>query len=225
MKVILTGSTGTIGSAVLAHCLSDPAITSIVSLTRRPLDSKDAKLTNLIKSDYKSYTPSEISALKGAEACIWVLGSPTVSTKEVQEVHVDYTRVAIKMLLENVVPTLQQGRPFRFVYTSGGAVPYLESNALFFLGAMRKARGDLDREVLATETQNSGRWESFVVRPWFVVDEKPRIGYVFGDNSWVLRPELGAAMVDAALNGGRERIISNTELRRIGQKVLEKTKL
>ena len=225
MKVILTGSTGTIGSAVLTHCLSDPTITQIIALTRRPLSSKDPKLTNLIKSDYKTYTASEIDHLKGAEACIWVLGSPSVSPKEVQEVHVDYTRAAIKTLLENVVPTLEKGKPFRFVYTSGGLVPYLESSALFFLGSMRKVRGDLDREVLATETQNSGRWESFVVRPWFVVDEKPYAGYVLGDNSWVLRTELGAAMCDAAVQGGNERVISNTELRRIGQKVLERTKL
>ena len=142
-----------------------------------------------------------------------------------QEVHVEYPQAAIQPLLANVVPGLQSGKPFRFVYTSGGAVPYLDSPALFFLGAMRKARGDLDREVLATETQNSGRWESFVVRPWFVVDQKPYVGYVFGDNSWVLRTELGAAMVDAAVNGGYDRVINNTQLRSIGQKVLERTKL
>lgn len=221
MKVILTGSTGLIGSAVLSHCLSDPAITSIIAITRRPLDKKDPKLTNLIKSDYKSYTATEISQLQGAEACIWVLGSPTSG----KEVHVDYTRAAIKMLLESVVPGLEKGKVFRFVYTSGGLVPYLESNALFFLGSVRKLRAELDREVLATEQQNQGRWESFVVRPWFVVDAKPYVGYVLGENSWILRSELGAAMVDAAVNGGYERVLSNTRMREIGQEVLKREKL
>lgn len=136
MKVLLTGSTGLIGSGVLKQCISNPNITSIIAMTRRPIDTKDPKLTNLIKKDYHTYTESEISQLGGAEACIWVLGSPSSG----KEVHMDYTQAAMKMLLESVVPALEKGKVFRFVYTSGGAVPYLESNALFFLGAWRKLR-------------------------------------------------------------------------------------
>ncbi len=55
------------------------------------------------------------------------------------EVHVDYTMTAVKMLLESIVPQ-SPTKPFRFVYTSGGLVPYLDSNVLFFLGEGRKAR-------------------------------------------------------------------------------------
>jgi hypothetical protein len=64
-----------------------------------------------------------------------VLGSPSGG----KTVHVDYTTTAIKMLLQHVVPE-KPSRPFRFVYTSGGLVPYLDSNLLFFLGEIRKAR-------------------------------------------------------------------------------------
>lgn len=136
MKVILTGSTGLIGSGVLKRCISHPQITSIVALTRRPIEAKDSKLTNLIKSDYHTYTQSEIDQLKGAEACIWVLGSPTSG----KEVHVDYTRAAIKMLLNSIVPGLEKGKVFRFVYTSGGAVPYLEMKPLSILAPPLKLR-------------------------------------------------------------------------------------
>jgi hypothetical protein len=104
-------------------------------------------------------------------------------------------------------------------------VPYLESNLLFFLGQMRKARAILDREVLATEQQNTGRWESFVARPWFVADEKPRIAYALGENSWIVRDELAAAMVDAALNGGEPRLMDNATLKEKGRLALERTKL
>jgi uncharacterized protein YbjT (DUF2867 family) len=71
MKVILTGSTGLIGSGVLKRCLSHPSITSIVALTRRPLEAKDPKLNNIIKKDYLTYSQAEIEQLQGAEACIW----------------------------------------------------------------------------------------------------------------------------------------------------------
>ena len=85
-------------------------------------------------------------------------------------------------------------------------------------------QADLDRDILAIEKQNSGRWESFVVRPWFVCDEKPYIGHVLGPNSYIFRTELGAAMVDAALNGGEPRLLDNTTLRVKGQAALEKQK-
>lgn len=64
------------------------------------------------------------------------LGSPTSG----KEVHIDYTWAAINMCKDKLVPELKNGEKFRFVYTSGGAVPYLESSFLFFLGEWRKLR-------------------------------------------------------------------------------------
>ena len=153
-----------------------------------------------------------------------VLGSPSSGS----EVHIDYTKTALKTFLESVVPALEKGKTFRFVYTSGGAVPYLESKVFFFLGPLQKAlasRAVLDREVLATEQQNAGRWESYVVRPWFVADAKPRLAYALGENSWILRDALAAAMVDAALEGGEPRLLDNTTLKEKGRLSLERTKL
>jgi hypothetical protein len=72
-----------------------------------------------------------------------VLGSPTSG----KTVHYDYTKAAVKMLLESVVPE-KPSKPFRFVYTSGGLVPALESNWLFFLGAARKIRVRLNTPKL-----------------------------------------------------------------------------
>lgn len=167
------------------------------------------------------------------------LGSPTSG----KEVHVDYTMVAVKAFQTALLPELKEGQPFRFVYTSGGAVPYLDSKILSIFGEKLKVRvgrllhsfsisvqrvrgltnnpqGVLDRDLLAIETQNPGRWETFVVRPWFVVDVKPYISYILS-NSWIYRKELGAAMVDAALNSGEERVINNAELRVKGQAALK----
>ena len=54
--------------------------------------------------------------------------------------HVDYTHAALKMIQTSLLPEVESSKPFRFVYTSGGLVPYLDSNILFFLGNARKAR-------------------------------------------------------------------------------------
>jgi hypothetical protein len=84
-------------------------------------------------------------------------------------------------------------------------------------------QAELDREVLDEEKQHPGRWESFVARPWHVVDQPPMQRYL--SDAWILREELGAAMLDAALNGNDARILDNAALRSKGQKALEKHKL
>ena len=71
MKVILTGSTGTVGSSVLHRCIEHPSITSIVALTRRKLEVQSPKLHNIIKTDYLKYEKEELDQMRGAEACIW----------------------------------------------------------------------------------------------------------------------------------------------------------
>lgn len=80
MKVILTGATGWIGSGVLKRCLALPSITSIVALTRRTMDVQDAKLENIVHSDFKQYDDATIQKLKGAEACIWCVFCPLLTS-------------------------------------------------------------------------------------------------------------------------------------------------
>lgn len=88
MHIILTGATGTVGAAVLEHCLTSPAITRLSILSRRQFALPTAKNIDPIKAeiilheDYSSY-PDELSAkLKGAEGCIWAQG---ISQSEVSK--------------------------------------------------------------------------------------------------------------------------------------------
>ena len=72
MKIILTGSTGFIGSEVLSLALAHPGITSIVALSRRPLPSAShPKLRVVVMSDFLEYSPEVLEALEGAEGGIW----------------------------------------------------------------------------------------------------------------------------------------------------------
>jgi len=74
MKVILTGSTGFIGSEVLRQCREDKRITGIVALTRRPLDEeveKDEKVEVVEMKDFNVYSEETLEKMEGADACIW----------------------------------------------------------------------------------------------------------------------------------------------------------
>ena len=51
-KVIITGSTGMIGSLVLELCLDNQEISSVISLVRRASGIKHEKLNEIILKDF-----------------------------------------------------------------------------------------------------------------------------------------------------------------------------
>ncbi len=82
MKLILTGSTGFIGTEILTQCRQNPSITSLVALSRRKLPdsvSSDPKLRTVIMDDFTSYSDEVLEACAGAEVCIWYVVSSTSS--------------------------------------------------------------------------------------------------------------------------------------------------
>jgi uncharacterized protein YbjT (DUF2867 family) len=81
MKLIVSGSTGFIGTEVLRQALSHPAITEIISLARRETaippnlapDANPAKLKSVVCNDFLNYPESVRTELRGADACIWLV--------------------------------------------------------------------------------------------------------------------------------------------------------
>ena len=74
-EIILTGATGFIGSEVLRQCLAHLSITSVTTLSRRPLPEAVAnhpKLKVIIHEDFSSYPAALLDELMDdATACIW----------------------------------------------------------------------------------------------------------------------------------------------------------
>ena len=76
--VILTGCTGTAGSAVLARCIASSAISKVSVLSRRSVKQAEGvdKVNVIIHNDFSAYSESVLEQLKGAVGCVWALGVP-----------------------------------------------------------------------------------------------------------------------------------------------------
>lgn len=76
--IILTGCTGTAGSAVLARCIASSTISKVSVLSRRPVKQAIGveKVNVLIHNDFSRYPGDLLQQLRGAVGCIWALGIP-----------------------------------------------------------------------------------------------------------------------------------------------------
>lgn len=73
MKLIVAGASGFVGSRVIRQALRRPEITSVVALSRKPVESIEGLtgFKNVIVPDYGVYPEDVRRELAGASACIW----------------------------------------------------------------------------------------------------------------------------------------------------------
>jgi len=96
MHLILTGSTGLVGSAVLDAVLKMKDISKISILSRRAVkmaeEAKDPRVTVIIHNDFTKYDAAVLKQLEGADGCVWALGiaQEQVSRESVVIVHTSF---------------------------------------------------------------------------------------------------------------------------------------
>ncbi|KAF4625828.1 hypothetical protein G7Y89_g12334 [Cudoniella acicularis] len=216
MKVILLGSTGFIGKEVLDQCLKNPAITSLIALSRRDLPGEAAnpKLTVVIIEDFKLYPDSVLEQLKGADACIWSIG--TYNWDPVVEL--EYPEAFQEALLKVV----DVKKTFTYVYLGGAFTEPDQEKTLWFYSEGRRVRGLAQTKFLEFGKQNRNV-KTYVVRPAGVLpgDGNALLGYLLPTVS-VRR--LAAVMVDLAANGGSEQVVVNKVIVKRGRELLMKQK-
>jgi len=162
MHVILTGATGTVGSAVLNHCLNSPKVSRLSVLSRGAVPAAEGheKAKVIIHKDFKEYPPAVMDQLKGAQACIWAQGisSSLVNKDEYLTITYDYPMAGAKSF-----STLSD--KFNFVYVSGEGADSTEKTFTTF----GKVKGRAEKHLLelpSSPTYNALR--VFNVRPGFV---------------------------------------------------------
>ncbi|KAF4615627.1 hypothetical protein G7Y89_g15280 [Cudoniella acicularis] len=250
MKIILTGSTGVIGTEVLAQCIAHPAITSIIVLIRRPLPDSvpsSPKLKVVIQKDFLSYPPSVLEEFVGAEACIWAQGGmPSVfPTLEIaKEVNITYPVTFAQAVVPFLSPVLREKRKkFTMVYVSGHPAAKDQQKKLRIMPDARKIKGETENRLLELQNTNGNEnvFEATFARVGSVIPRNNIVMAVLGVLTNPLYPAIGveefaAALIDVAVSeqGRRkvdvgkvtddEGVILHEEMKRRGKEILSGVK-
>ncbi|TVY75984.1 hypothetical protein LSUE1_G007785 [Lachnellula suecica] len=218
MKIILTGSTGFIGGEILTQCLEHASITSIVVLSRRPIESlaSHPKAKVVIMEDFKTYPEAVIQEISDADACIWALGTYDGNL----EVEVEYPAAFAKAILQG-----KKSGKFRYVHLGGAFTVEDQERSLWFMPAARRGRGlgELKIRTFAKENGCEDRWETIVMKPSGVLkkDRFTFLGEAVRDCVTIIKSdECAASMVDVALHGSEKGIWLNDAMIARGRLIL-----
>ena len=195
VHLILTGATGLVGSAVLAHIRALPStsnpITKLSILTRSPIPqlsrstSDDGSITepnglkiNVINhTDYLSYPSPLLAQLSDARAVIWAQGvsqTAVSSDEEYVKITKEFPLALATSLISARQPSKATQQPLNFVYVSGEGATHSPGR---FTQIFARVKGEAELALLSLskEPQNTAKLAVFCPRPGGIHSTDPQI--------------------------------------------------
>lgn len=155
--IILTGATGSAGSAILAYALKSEAISQITVLSRRPvkLAENESKTNVILQKDFESYPQDILKQLEGATGCIWAQG---ISSRGMSEA--EYSRITTEYPCAAAKAFAKLGPSFNFVYISGEGAQTSEESSMMY----GRVKGRTENALLAL-TADQPQLKVYNLRP------------------------------------------------------------
>ena len=126
MKILITGASGLIGSAVVQAALASQEVTELILAVRHPLPGTDPRISLVLVKDFLQ-TKDLTESIRKADALIWCLGisQTQVSRSDYEKITYDFTVAMIRACLEN-------NPAIRFVFVSGDGADRTEKSRTLF---------------------------------------------------------------------------------------------
>nr|CDP29391.1 Putative protein of unknown function [Podospora anserina S mat+] len=234
MKLIIAGSTGFLATELTRQSLSNPLITSLITLGRKPCPPPDpstllpnadlSKLKSVILEDFDrdDYPDNIKSDLSNADACIWTIAITPAQLKTVPwettvKVCRDYAVTGIK-----VISSLTDKRLFRFVYVSGANAVRDPAKKPLLLGDYCVLRGEAENKILEFGKTSGGRVEVAIAKPGIISGPTKETGVLarvfFGvvGIGKVRVGQVAGALLEGVAKGFERETYENEDLVRVG---------
>jgi nucleoside-diphosphate-sugar epimerase len=216
-NVLITGSTGMIGSLVLSFCLESDRINRVITMNRRPAGITHPKLTEVIHHDFTDYSLVE-DYFRSIDTVYYCLGVYTgsVPRDEFRKITVDYTKAFADMLKKNSPVA-------KFCFLSGQGADRSEKSRMMFA----RDKGMAENYLIQCKFP-----ETYIFRPAYIYPVTPRrepnftyrlMRFVYPlfrhlyPGGVIESAELAKAIFNTGLNGGDMPIFENRDIKKILQ--------
>ncbi len=213
MKILIFGATGMVGEGVLRWLITSPAVNNVVAVSRKPLAVQHAKIEVVIESDL--FHLRTAGTLNGFDACFFCLGPSSIGMSEAEYYHQthDLTLAIGRQLLV--------GNPdMVFEYISGGRAD-LNSRQMWC-----RVKAQTEDAVLKIGFRNAYALRPGFIQPMRGASSRHRVARWIYTATDALHPLLqkrfnravtstdllARAMLQLALAGNPQKILSNREL-------------
>jgi len=219
MNAILFGATGMVGEGVLHEALNDPAVESILSISRRPCNVSHRKLREALHKDFFDYTALE-ERLRGFDACFFCLGVTSVGKSE-QE----YRRLTYDLTMAAARAVSRLNPAMVFCYVSGAGTDSSEHGRSMWARVKGKTENDLMKVpfkavysfrpgyIKPTPGLKNSLSMSKALAPLY-----PALHLLFPKYVCTLR-DVGRSMIRAAAKGYPARILECVDIARLAAEV------
>ncbi|MFZ4262897.1 epimerase [Sphingobacterium sp. HJSM2_6] len=136
MKIIITGTTGMIGEGILLSSLDHPAVSEVLSVSRKPSGKQHPKLKEYLVADFLTLTLDD-PQLQGYDACFFCAGISSLGIDAAQYKQITYDTTL------HFARALQPKEPMTFIYVSGGGTDSSEKGKLAWARVKGKTENDL----------------------------------------------------------------------------------
>ena len=213
LNVIITGTTGMVGKAVLLECLDSPAVNSILVINRKSIGIKHSKLKEIIHADFFHLSPIQYE-LKGYNTCFFCLGVSAMGLNEKR-----YHNLTYDLTVHFAETIAKENTEMTFNYVSGAGTDTSEQGKVMWA----RVKGKTENKLISLFN------DVYLFRPGAILPEKGVKSNVGWYNAVyvVLRPfypllkkmnsittssRLGQAMINSLLKGSEKKFLENQDI-------------
>ncbi|MDF1696144.1 MAG: NAD-dependent epimerase/dehydratase family protein [Saprospiraceae bacterium] len=214
MKVIITGSTGMVGKAVVIECLEDEEVQEVLVINRNKIDITHSKLKEVIVTDFDNIADIK-NVLQGYDACFHCMGISAIgkSEEDYDKITFGYTKSLVDLCFE-LNPNMV------FNYVSGKGTDSTEKGNTMWA----RVKGKTENYILG-----KGFKDAYMFRPGAILPEKgvksktgwynaiyvvmrPFFPLMYKMNSITSSSNLGKAMINSLRFPQTNKHLENPEI-------------
>ena len=205
-----------VGKGVLLECLDHPDVSTVLSISRRPIGIKHEKLKELIHPDFSEFS-SVAGQLQGYDACYACMGVTSAGMKQEQ-----YTRLTYDFTLALARELLNINSAITFNYVSGAGTDSSEKGR----SKWARVKGKTENDLL-----NLGFKQAFMFRPGAIIPLRgiePSSKFykaLINNLKWLLKlakriaphavvdtTQVGLAMINVTTQGYDKKVINPRDI-------------